>query len=360
MPGNKKSYTVTEIKAGIFVVISAVAFVLLIAALLRYEPATQGDEYHANFNGISGLSIGDVVRFGGMQVGRVIRLDHDSNDQSLIRVSFRVDGGTPVNADSEVYITQLSIASNYHLEVTTGAPDAPLLESGAEIPTTRGGLFGQLEAATESINGLVSDLRLVLGVSDGEGIELMPADDRRSLMNLMNRMDGLMADFRVLVGVRGPDGELTIDPEKQTTIANFLDKLRELGDTSGNLIGEMNGVITDNRDALDSILETGADLAVRANELVIELQDALADNRPALESTLTSAEAALADMQGLAERLNDLTLSLQATIDDNRPEIDALLRDTRRMVQSASELVDTLNQQPQSLVRGRQPIGRQE
>src|SRR3954471_8900780 len=89
------------------------ATLLVLAALIafaRYPGLfNHGREYRAVFSNVSGLNIGDQVRYGGLLVGTVIAMDIDSADPTRISVHFRVKRSTPVHIDTRASITQVGL-----------------------------------------------------------------------------------------------------------------------------------------------------------------------------------------------------------------------------------------------------------
>ena len=109
----------------------------------------------------------------------------------------------------------------------------------------------------------------------------------------------------------------------------------------------------------------------------------LDENREPLNETLKGAQALVEDARGavedvasifdgLDEKLEDIIAGLERTLantesmtgeaddflKDNRPAIEAMVKELRGTLQNMDDLMRTLAEQPQSIIRGRQPQGR--
>ncbi len=112
---------------------------LVLAALLvlaRYPGIFRtGTEYRAVFKSVAGLNKGDEVRYGGLPVGTVTRMDIDPTDPTRIIVAFRVKHNTPVRADTKASITQVGLLGAPYLHLDPGSRFAAVVPPGSILPT---------------------------------------------------------------------------------------------------------------------------------------------------------------------------------------------------------------------------------
>src|SRR5271154_5011058 len=104
---------------GFFVLIAAA---LLIGTLLAVTGtfSSGGVPYHTYFKSAGGLVPGAMVRYGGMDAGKVDAVHVDPSDTTRIEVSFRVRPNIPVKTDSVAKISTLGALSDNYLELGTG------------------------------------------------------------------------------------------------------------------------------------------------------------------------------------------------------------------------------------------------
>src|SRR6516164_3344631 len=170
---------------GLFVVIAAA---LLFGSLLAISSGMRSGAvpHRAYFKNAAGVQPGAPVRFGGMLVGKVQRVRVDPANSTRIEIDFLIDRTTPVKTDSIAKITTLGPLTDNYIEISTGSERAPLLPSGAEIPSTE--MFG-LPQLGESMQAMLPDVQHALlkvnNSLDGLQVTLARAND---LLNDRNRV----------------------------------------------------------------------------------------------------------------------------------------------------------------------------
>jgi phospholipid/cholesterol/gamma-HCH transport system substrate-binding protein len=117
---------------GIFVLVAAA---LLIGTLLAVSGtfSSGGVPHHTYFKSAGGLMPGAMVRYGGMDAGKVDAVRVDPNDSTRIEVDFRVRPNIPVKTDSIAKITALGALSDNYVEIGTGTKDGQLASPGSEL-----------------------------------------------------------------------------------------------------------------------------------------------------------------------------------------------------------------------------------
>ena len=267
MAGKAQAFSSTEIRAGIFVILGLAVLAVFIAAILKYKPQRDMKTYFVYSTDTAGLGRSSAVRFGGVLAGSVTKLDTDPDDQSRIRATIQVNNSTPVNAASMAFVSQTTLTSEKHLEITTGTKDAPLLEPGSEIPSTDGGLFGDLAGLVATVTTLLEDVTVLLGISDGEGNRIFATDDGRTFAELFTTMEGLLEDFRVLVGVVDEKGNL-LKIEGRKTFSELLVNLDVAVVEGGEVLENLDLILEENRQEINDVLTTAKDVGDSARRAV--------------------------------------------------------------------------------------------
>jgi len=386
MPAKKHNFTRTEIMAGLLVlssVVVLVAFVAVIRGLI--QPGRVGHEYHASFSNTLGLRSTAEVRFGGMAAGKVYEIAPDPEDGSKIRVSFVVNEAIPVNEESVATIEQLSLTAERHLEISVGDSTARRVEPGARLASvTKSGGFIDLPDLGGVVNGgenLIADLRGLIGVKeasdavkDGEKDELPSiiqiAEDVRSLLGVkeatkqelagereLPSVTRLTGDLREFLGVRealekeaSGEGDLVrvtdltanvdaLFTKYEPELGAILESVEPIMQSARNLVDELNDVLQGNRETIDSSLQNVEGITAQLNN--------------ELEKMLASIESILANSEGMTGEASDF-LRL------NRVVLENMLGDLGVTVRNLNTFVNTLKNQPQSVVWGKPQEGRRE
>jgi phospholipid/cholesterol/gamma-HCH transport system substrate-binding protein len=100
---------------------------------------------------VSGLAVGDPVKFRGIDVGTVKSLDIDPDDSRLVRVDLRLRKETPVKTDTKASLALKGITGVVYIELSGGDPAAKTLlavtppDQVPEIPSEKVGLKAMLD-----------------------------------------------------------------------------------------------------------------------------------------------------------------------------------------------------------------------
>jgi phospholipid/cholesterol/gamma-HCH transport system substrate-binding protein len=125
--------------ARLHVLLFAAATLALFIALYLFikQPAlfNRGRHFNTVFRSAAGLNVGDEVRFGGLQVGTVTKMDLDDVDPTKIKVEFRVRRKTPVRTNTRASVEQLGLLGKPYLSLAAGRADAPELPAGSTLPS---------------------------------------------------------------------------------------------------------------------------------------------------------------------------------------------------------------------------------
>ena len=132
-----------ETRFGIVWLLAGTLLVLgALVVLARYPGVFRtGTQYNAVFKSVAGLNTGDEVRYGGLPVGSVTRMEIDPKDPTRIIVFFRVRRTTPIRTDTRASITQVGLLGAPYLHLEPGTARALALAPGSQLPTTENPSF---------------------------------------------------------------------------------------------------------------------------------------------------------------------------------------------------------------------------
>jgi phospholipid/cholesterol/gamma-HCH transport system substrate-binding protein len=144
---NDKSYFFT----GLFVIGLAFAAAFFSAWLVG---AGHRDDvlYRIHFaDSVSGMAVGDPVKFRGVDVGTVRAIALDPGDPRLVQVDVRLRRDAPVKTDTKATLKLKGITGVVYIELDGGSPNAPTLLASTgegqvpEIPSEKGTLSTVLD-----------------------------------------------------------------------------------------------------------------------------------------------------------------------------------------------------------------------
>ncbi len=120
-----------KIRLGLFIITGLALFILAIFLIGRqknlFDPVFR---LATRFNNVSGLQVGNTVRFSGINVGTVdnIRIINDTTVQ--VNMLIKKDVQKFIKADSEAGIGSEGIIGDRILVITNGSPDAKIVRDG--------------------------------------------------------------------------------------------------------------------------------------------------------------------------------------------------------------------------------------
>ena len=111
---------------------------------------------------VSGLSVGDPVKFRGVDVGTVKAMSLDLQDPKLVEVDVALRKNAPIKTDTKASLKLKGITGVLFIELNGGSPDAQPLAAATpagrvpEIPSEKSPLTTALEALPKAIDRFVA------------------------------------------------------------------------------------------------------------------------------------------------------------------------------------------------------------
>jgi phospholipid/cholesterol/gamma-HCH transport system substrate-binding protein len=136
---------------GLFIIgftIAAAVFAVWLGSPGRHDDVL----YRIHFpESVSGLALGDPVKFHGVDVGTVKTMTYDRDNPRLVLVEVRLHKDTPVKTDTKASLTLKGITGVVFIDLNGGDPNAQTLLSVTpqgtipEIPSEKTGLLAMLD-----------------------------------------------------------------------------------------------------------------------------------------------------------------------------------------------------------------------
>ena len=278
---------------GLFSLVVTVALVLFVLWLGKLQLDREYQEYDVRFHeSVTGLSVGGIVQYHGIQVGEVRKLSLDPKDPREVRVRIRVSAETPIKTDTKAQLSYTGLTGVAVVEMFGGTPEARLLR---EVDTRQ---------APE--------------------IDTVPS----TLSQLMSGGSGAMHSAQeVMVRI----GEVLSD-ENIARVSTLLDNLAAVSD-------DVKADYPALRDALGEarVLEQRlASAAQRADDLLAQLQNDVSptDDRPGL---IEEARTAVAEIRSAAREVDAFAQSGKSTFGSLDSQSRNELAMTLQALQQASE-----------------------
>jgi phospholipid/cholesterol/gamma-HCH transport system substrate-binding protein len=151
-------------RLGIFLAVATVIFLIALGFFLVPKLRETGDVYFVNFRNtsVNGLYLGSAVRYQGVEIGKVIRIEINRADLSSVLVQIKIQKGFPIKRDTTALLALAGITGIRFIDLQGGTKDSVRLPPRGEIPTSRGleekagDIVTNIDTAVNSFNSLLS------------------------------------------------------------------------------------------------------------------------------------------------------------------------------------------------------------
>jgi phospholipid/cholesterol/gamma-HCH transport system substrate-binding protein len=174
---------------GLFIIVFAVAaalFAIWLVSTGRHDDVV----YRIRFpESVSGLAVGDPVKFRGIDVGTVKAMSIDPDNARLVLVDLRLRKETPVRTDTRASLAMKGVTGVLFIELSGGDPAAKSLlavtpaDAIPEIPSEKTGLKAMLDSLpklVEKFSAIEDQVKKV--VSSVSGLTEKVKDDPSLLL----------------------------------------------------------------------------------------------------------------------------------------------------------------------------------
>ena len=287
---------VAQTRLGIVGFLALTLVVLAALVVFARYPAlfNHGREYHAFFRNVAGLNPGDDVRYGGLTVGTVTRIELAKDDPTRLVVYFRVSRDTPVRVDTRASITQVGLLGEPYLHLEPGSRYAAAVPPGGVVPSFTNMSFQEamtrLAIFFDRADTLLSGATRVANASPLEHMN-----------RTLDRMDTLM--------VTATRGSQQVFSSVDSTTAR-----------------------------LDALMD-------RSSRLVVQLDTAVRHSAPQLRTTELAALQSVRELQSMLADLHD---ALQ-----EGGGLGELVRNLSVTADNLARITDRLDRDPASMLRRR-------
>lgn len=285
-------YRSHEIKAGCLVIsgiVLVVVFSILISGMNFFKKTKI---YYARFKYTSGIEIGSLVRYGGMEIGRVKKVRIAPDNNALIEFEVEIDEVVPVKKDSEVIITSIGIMGEYYIEISTGAPQSQLLPPGS----------------------------------------LLNCKELAPLMMLTKNVDQLTGQL-----------SQTIDQLNQFLGLENQARVRQI-------LANLNHLLEGNQTAINSLMSNTNQVVTNLNHMSKSLDTLLFENQDTISHSIQNLEATLAQSQQLISNLQETMKNVNQVITTQHRNYSEIMENLNRTSRNLDVFSRTLTERPWSLI----------
>lgn len=305
-----------KFRAGLFVLGGWALFLAGLVALGYWKLSKTERLYYGYFREpVTGLEVKAPVRYSGVTVGQIRAVRLDSEDPSRTKVTLDIQPEVPITRETTAALRLVSpLTGLLSVELSGGTKGSERLPEGSKIPTKiswMGKLQADAPSLVEESMGLLHDLR-----------KMLREENRQKLDEMVSALHTILtADPR---GMAETLRRLDADSQRLSSILGKTDQV----------LGEVQGMVSENREDLHASLG-------EVRSLVTELNGWVKGTK---ESPL------FGEVRQAFSNVNSLLERLDVALGENQGDIREAVENFRAASRDLRELVQSLRQQPTSLM----------
>jgi phospholipid/cholesterol/gamma-HCH transport system substrate-binding protein len=353
---------------------------------------------------VTGLGVGSLVKFNGIDVGKVTGLSFDELNPRTVIARTVVSRNLPISSETKAVLGFTGLTGIAHIELEGGSIDRPNIFQLAEeqgivatieadpsavnnLLATAQDIFDRTDRVLTELEGFVSEARKPLATTlDNAAVFSEALKDNAE--NIDNFLEGIGGVGEALADVSGKlDGTLkgieqllaAVDPDKVSSIVDNVDvftadmrdvsaQIQGVADSVSKVVADLEGVgtrIDGTFDKVDSLLD-----AVPPDQVATAVEDLSIAGKSARTSlaeieTLTEGlgerqediQTIISNTQEMAERLNAASERVDGILAKadgllGADEGEGLMAEARTTLRSFREAAETLNARINSVSSG--------
>lgn len=278
-------YKSSEIKAGIFVIVSIILFIVFLAIIIGMNSFSEKETFLARFEYVGGIEKGSAVRYAGLQVGSVIDVRLAYNGFPGAEVVLQVEKETPIRTDSRAYMTTIGIMGSAYIEVTAGTPTSPRLEPGSLIPSEDVTGFAQM---TGEASNAIDELTMLLRRMN----DLLNEHNRKRISNMITSLDKIAGNTEQSL-------QITLD-----NMNVLIDQVNSLVVSAEQIVAKNDTSLTQSVAALQILLNDGVETLNGVDEMLSQANQTLFTNQQQYNQIISN-------LNTTTENLNDFSQTIK-------------------------------------------------
>jgi phospholipid/cholesterol/gamma-HCH transport system substrate-binding protein len=290
-------YRSNEIRAGCLVILGIILFVVFLILISGLDLFKSTKIYYARFKYTSGVEVGSLIRYGGMEVGKVKKVGIAPDNNTLIEFEIEIDADVPVKKDSDVIITSIGIMGEEYIEIATGSPGSDLLPPRS----------------------------------------LLNCQDVTPLMMMTNTFDELGKNLSQTVD----NLNRILGNENQSQIHQVL--------------ANLNRLLEDNQQAIATMMANSNEVISNLSQMSSRLDTILIENQDSISRSIQQLEATLAQSQELVRNMQQTMKNVDQMISTQNGNYNEIMDNLNRTSRNLDEFTRTIKERPWSLIRKSAP-----
>mgnify|MGYP001585077151 CR=1 FL=1 len=188
-----KTRMTNEIMTGIVVVAAIAVGFFFFAKTNKLNAAPF--RVKTTFNYAEGVKKDSLVKFAGIDVGRVESVNFTYNPETKIELVLAIDRAARLREDSLAFVATSGMIGDAYVGITSGSPDKPFLKEGdllmSEDPIEARKLMKKADKIAENLNVALADMKKLT-----ESVTGLVSDNKVRIENITANLESTTENFK--------------------------------------------------------------------------------------------------------------------------------------------------------------------
>ncbi len=274
-----------KVRLGLFIIGGVALFVLAIFIIGKqqnlFNPVFK---LSATFRNVSGLQVGNNVRFTGINVGTVDNIKIINDSTVLVDMLIKKDVQQFIKTDCEVAIGSEGLIGDRLLTISYGSPDSPIAEDGQKLiskePVETDAIIASLQTTSTSVEVVAQQLaEIMININSGKGTLGRLIQDSTIAENINQTIGNFKKSSE------GLDKTIDLTQENVYAFMESLQKTAAKTEVASNQLGEIMIKINSGQGTLGMLIQDTV-ISEHLNETILNLKESsqgLNENMEALK-----------------------------------------------------------------------------
>ena len=325
----------TKFTVGLFLACGMVFVVLIIIWLGMSRFFEQGRYYVTYFDeSVQGLSLDSPVKYRGVFIGRVERIDV-APDSKLIQVVLKIESGQVLDRHIVAQLKSVGITGSMFVELDrkkAGEPDqSPKLNFPSEYPivASKPSQIGELISGINQVLDQFKSLDLQ-AITGQVKLTLQTINQKVSQANVKRISDSIEASLARVNHI--------MDSQRWNQILNSVDQG----------VRSFNNLVNDADRSLD-----------RVDQTIIRVDGVVTENKKTIKAAIDDFKLAMYNANLLLKKGSSLVGETDESISNLMPHLLVVAQNLEKASENLNQIMELLADQPSQLIFGAPPVGRE-
>jgi phospholipid/cholesterol/gamma-HCH transport system substrate-binding protein len=308
-----------ETRLGMFFALAIIAALVILESLGTLDFLKRGYHLRADFKNVQELKVGDVVKMGGVPVGRVQSIVLTN---TVARVTMNLERGTQVKTDSTATVRFTGLMGQNYVDISFGTPEGVVAATDTPLAAVEQADLNALIDRLDKVAGGVENLTKSFS---GEQIDKLFGPLTELVKNNQSNITASLANVKV-ISDRMAQG--------QGTVGRLINS-DELYMTALNTVSNLQGTSTDIKKAMDD----AHTLLANANDVIAQVKSTNGTMGKLIydEAIHRQAAGAMTNLNQILQKVNTGDGTVSQLINTN-----GMLKDVKLTLQKLDKATESL------------------